>query len=278
LLKDLNPIEQKLIRENTGLVEASIGRMVPLQTDELRGGNPLRICVEPYAFLPVDKAAFRGEIPSLAGMYPFDNFDFYIQRKLFIHNMGHAVCAYLGLLKGDNFIYETVNSAAILFIAQNAMMESAVALSIRYGASLQNLHYHIRDLLRRFSNKALGDTCARVGADTRRKLGNRDRLIGALLCCGEEGVIPAFISVGIGAALCCHLNENADDRGRGQSREAAAAALKELSGLEESSAFFEQALFYHSMFASVKTGGSFDEIIAEAIKAATNAGRKSGVI
>ncbi|MDR0310485.1 MAG: mannitol dehydrogenase, partial [Acidobacteriota bacterium] len=159
----LNSDERELLDCHVGLVEASIGRMVPIQTPEMQDGNPLRICVEAYSFLPVDKAAFRGEIPSLTGMYPFDNFDLYIKRKLFVHNMGHAICAYLGMIRGDRYIYETVNSGSILYIAQNAMTESALALSAKYGASLPDLHYHIRDLLRRFSNKALGDTCARVG-------------------------------------------------------------------------------------------------------------------
>ena len=39
---------------------------------------------------------FKGEIPEITNMVPFEPFDFYIKRKLYVHNMGHATCAYLG--------------------------------------------------------------------------------------------------------------------------------------------------------------------------------------
>lgn len=92
---ELTETEQLWFDKNIGLAEASIGRMVPVQTEEMKAGNPLRICVEPYDFLPVDKAAFKGEMPKIKNMVPFEPFDFYIKRKLYVHNMGHAVCAYL---------------------------------------------------------------------------------------------------------------------------------------------------------------------------------------
>jgi mannitol-1-phosphate 5-dehydrogenase len=189
----LNGKDRTIFDKRVGLVEAAIGRMVPLQTGEMQDGNSLRVCVEAYGFLPVDRNTFIGEPPSLKGLVPFDQFDFYIQRKLFVHNMGHAICAYLGMLSGDRYIADAINRPEVLCITQNAMLESARALSAKYGMPLEDLITHIQDLLCRFSNRALSDTCARVGADTERKLGPKDRFIGALKCCGEQGVIPAFI-------------------------------------------------------------------------------------
>ena len=88
LIKEhLSPEECERFDDTIGLVEASIGRMVPVQTDEMKEGNPLRVCVEKYAYLPVDKAAFKGEIPMLKGLVPYEPFDYFIKRKLFIHNM-----------------------------------------------------------------------------------------------------------------------------------------------------------------------------------------------
>ena len=71
--------------------------MVPEQTPEMQEGDPLWVCVERYGYLPVDRDAFRGEIPEIQNRVLFSPFDFYIRRKLYIHNMGHAVTAYLGL-------------------------------------------------------------------------------------------------------------------------------------------------------------------------------------
>ena len=95
----LNDAEKEWAEKNLGLVEASIGRMVPPLSAEERQEDRLLIAAEPYAQLPVDKEAFKGEIPALQGLVPYAPFSFYIRRKLFVHNMGHALCAYLGWRK-----------------------------------------------------------------------------------------------------------------------------------------------------------------------------------
>ena len=193
--------------ENVGLVETSIGRMVPIQTDEMKDGNPLRVCVEKYGFLPVNKAGFKGEIPEIRNMIPFDPFDFYVKRKLYIHNMGHAVCAYLGDLLGAEYVADSIADENVYIVVKNAMLESAVALSRRYGVALDSLLAHIDDLLYRFTNKALKDTCKRVGGDPKRKLSPSDRLIGAANTALSNGICPVYISVGIAAALHRYLEE-----------------------------------------------------------------------
>ncbi|MDR0497549.1 MAG: mannitol-1-phosphate 5-dehydrogenase [Treponema sp.] len=229
--KNLDDAEIIQMKEKVGFVEASIGRMVPVQTPEMQEGNSLRICTEEYSFLPVNKDAFVGEIPEIEGMVPFHNFDFYIQRKLFIHNMGHALCAYLGLLLGDAHISETIARADVLFIVQNAMLESASALQKKFDVHLPDLLDHINDLLCRFNNRALKDTCARVGADIERKLGKSDRFIGAMSCCMEQGVTPVFISIGAAAATHCIIKQ----QGLEQSKVHAIGILEKISELERDS-------------------------------------------
>ncbi len=189
-------------KKNIGLIEASIGRMVPPLTPELKAENPLLICVEPYAELPVDSAAFKGEIPALKGLVPYTPFGFYIKRKLFIHNMGHALCAYLGAEKGYEYIWQAAEDREIYEAAKEAMLCSADALAREYGDELMPLlEEHVDDLLFRFKNKALGDTVVRVGADPVRKLRRNDRIIGAALYCMEMGILPAPILAGVKAAL-----------------------------------------------------------------------------
>ena len=39
--------------------------MVPVVPEEKKNGNPLSVFVEPYNILPVDKDAFKGEIPEI---------------------------------------------------------------------------------------------------------------------------------------------------------------------------------------------------------------------
>lgn len=236
--------------ESVGLVEASIGRMVPVQTEEMKAGDPLRVCVERYGFLPVDKAAFKGDIPAVVNMAPFAPFDFYIKRKLYVHNMGHAVCAYLGDYLGLEYICEAIDRPEILLMVQNAMMESALALSSKYAVPLADIQRHIMDLLYRFTNAALQDTCRRVGGDPARKLGPDDRLIGSAQLVSEQGMTPAYIAIGAAAGLLRYIEEN---DGLEQSLESAERVLTEVSGLPEEDALRSLILDYYAMLLEKKT-------------------------
>jgi len=238
LKAQLTEAEQALFDETVGLVEASIGRMVPVQTEEMKDGNPLRVCVERYGFLPVDKAAFKGEIPEIANLVPYEPFDFYLKRKLYIHNMGHATCAYLGDLLELGYIYEAIDIPEIYIIAKNAMLESAQALSCQYGAELSPLLDHINDLLGRFTNAALGDTCQRVGGDPARKLSPEDRLIGAGKLALSLGITPSYIAAGAAAGLHRYIRE----AGMEQSMESALLVLKEVSCLDAEDALAQLIL------------------------------------
>jgi len=243
LKEQLTEDEKAIFDENVGLVEASIGRMVPVQTEEMKDGDPMRVCVESYGFLPVDKAAFKGEIPQITNMVPFAPFDFYIKRKLYIHNMGHATCAYLGNLLGLEYIYQAIDVPEIRIIVQNAMLESAQALSQTYGVELGSIVYHIEDLLYRFTNKALQDTCARVGGDPARKLSAEDRLIGSSLLVQKTDTVPAYIAVGAAAGLRRLVAENDLD----QSMENGKNMLLQTSGLTSDSALTDLILKYYQM-------------------------------
>ncbi|MDR2163931.1 MAG: mannitol dehydrogenase [Clostridiales Family XIII bacterium] len=192
--------ERSLIAENTGFVETSIGRMTPVQSDEMKDGNPLRISAEPYSALPVDADAFKGPIPDIKGMEPHGDFSYYTKRKLYIHNMGHATCAYLGLGKGYRYISEAIRDEGIRYIVEGAMKESAEALSMIYGSGREELMRHVDDLISRFGNRALGDTCERVGVDVTRKLGPSERFEGAVAMCREAGVECPNIEEGMAAA------------------------------------------------------------------------------
>ena len=198
----LNDEERAWAEKNLGLVEASIGRMVPPLTAEEKAKDSLLICVEPYCQLPVDKAAFKGEIPDLVGLVPYTPFGFYIKRKLFLHNMGHARVAYFAYQQGIEYIWQAVEHKEVYDLARKAMKGSGEALIREYGEEMRaNVEENIDDLLFRFGNKALKDTVARVGGDLVRKLRRNDRLVGAALYCIEQGVDPEPIVEGIRAAL-----------------------------------------------------------------------------
>ncbi len=245
MLKEQLTAEECAIFDKTvGLVEASIGRMVPVQTEAMKDGEPLRICVERYGLLPVDKNAFRGKIPEITNMVPCEPFDFYIKRKLYVHNLGHAICAYLGDLLGLEYIYQAIAVPEIRILVQNAMLESAAALAKMYDQPLKDLLDHITDLLYRFTNAALGDTCRRVGADPARKLSPEDRLIGGAKTAMEMGIAPAYIGIGAAAGVKRYIAESENLE---QSMDSAKTVLAQVSGLDISGELAQRILHDYAL-------------------------------
>jgi mannitol-1-phosphate 5-dehydrogenase len=197
----LTPEWHSALDEQVGFVEASIGRMVPIVPTAKRQQDPLWVAVEAYCELPVDTEAFRGPIPPIHHLKPIEPFAAYVERKLFIHNLGHATAAYLGYLAGFEFVWQAIEDPAIYDIVRSAMTDSALALSRRHGLDWEDLTAHVADLLHRFGNRALGDQILRVAADPLRKLSANDRFMGAIKMCLETNVDPSFLAKGAAVAL-----------------------------------------------------------------------------
>lgn len=197
------PAEDKAwFEENIGFVCVSVGRTVPPTPAEFKEKYALAVCAEPYSELPVDAAGFRPvgcEMPPIKELVPFSPFAFFIERKLLIHNMGHALMTYMAYQKGYNYIFEAATDGEIKYILTRALLESARALAKRHGAPLDDTMQFVEDLMVRFENKLLVDSLDRVGRDPKRKLSEHDRLVGAFKMVREQGMIPAHIAVGIAA-------------------------------------------------------------------------------
>lgn len=177
-------LSRGILREYIGLVETSIGKMVPIMTEKDMAGDPLLVYAEPYNTLILDANGFRATIPRVEGLAPKADMKAWVDRKSFIHNLGHAAAAYFGFLKlpEKQFLYELLDDQEVYDFTLKTMRQSARALLTAYPGSFtpESLDDHIHDLLFRFQNRALGDTVYRVGRDLPRKLGPEDRLCGAI--------------------------------------------------------------------------------------------------
>lgn len=167
-----------------GLIETSIGKMVPIMQKKDLQDDILQIFAEPYNTLILNKNGFMNPIPEIAGLAPKENMKAWVDRKLFIHNLGHSAAAYIGYLFNPQFtcLYEPLAVPEIRDFVRTTMLQSSEILLKKYPDEFTSeaLVDHIDDLLARFQNKALGDTIFRVGCDLTRKLGPQDRLVGAI--------------------------------------------------------------------------------------------------
>ncbi|MBR2929926.1 MAG: mannitol dehydrogenase [Clostridia bacterium] len=259
--ENLNEAECEYFDTHIALVEPSIGRMVPATPKEISEQNPLAVCVEPYCELPVDKNAFKGEIPEIKNMVPFAPFDFFIRRKLFMHNMSHALTSYFGALKGYTYIWEAAGDAEVKLMALRALTESSRALSKEYGVPLDELLCFSENLINRFENKLLGDTIERVGRDTKRKLSENDRFVGAIRLCKKHGIAPMNILAGLAAGL--HFGPEGDDSSieiRNDAKENGVAhALSTWCGIDGDA---ELVARIESVYNSIAEGAKMSDIIS----------------
>lgn len=172
------------LEKQVGLIETSIGKMVPIMLKKDMEEDILQVFAEPYNTLILDKLAFKNPIPEIEGLAPKENMKAWVDRKLFIHNLGHATAVYLGYLSHPDsiYLYEVLFDNKLKDVVRNTMLQAADILLKKYPDefTIESLTNHIDDLLRRFQNKALGDTLFRIGCDLQRKLGAEDRLAGAI--------------------------------------------------------------------------------------------------
>lgn len=143
-------------------------------------------------------------------------------------------------------------------IVENAMLESALALSKKYGVELADIRAHIEDLLFRFTNEALKDTCQRVGGDPTRKLSPEDRLVGASKLAVQQGVCPCFMAIGAGAAVYRYIKESDD---AAQSVERAKQVLESVSGLCADEEIAARILHFYEM---ILAGADLSALLREA--------------
>lgn len=197
--------------KNVGFVCVSVCITVPPTPQRFLDENPLAVCTDNHSELPVDLAGFRpagAPLPKIDSMVAFSPFSFFIERKLLVHNMGHALMAYYGRLKGYNMIYDIACDGEIKYILTRALLESVRALAKRHNVKTDDLLEFVEKLMIRFENPLLIDDVLRVGKDPKRKLAAGDRLGGAFKLVREMGGVPAHICVGIAAGL---LFDHPDD-------------------------------------------------------------------
>jgi mannitol-1-phosphate 5-dehydrogenase len=158
--------------------------MVPIMTASDLEEDPLQVFAEPYNTLILDRKGFRGEIPEIPEFSLKDNMKAWVDRKAFIHNLGHATAAYFGhsIYPNATYMYEVLQDGKVYEFTKKVMHEAAHILMAKYPGefTIRGLSDHIDDLLTRFQNRNLGDTVFRVGSDLQRKLGRDDRFMGII--------------------------------------------------------------------------------------------------
>jgi mannitol-1-phosphate 5-dehydrogenase len=202
LLQDALPAGARAYGQSrVGIVETLVIRIAPDPPADLRASDPLLVWTNGYPELPVDRRAFQGPLPSVAGLRPVDDMRAQERRKLYTYNTFHAALAYLGALRGHALIAACMADGDVRAGAEAALAEAASAVQAEYGFPPDEMARWVEEVIRHTDNPELGDTVRRFGADPARKLRREDRLVGPALMALGHGLPAAHLARAIGAAL-----------------------------------------------------------------------------
>ncbi len=188
----------------TGFPDCMISRVVPRPEPD-----PLLIVAEDYNEWTARVEAFRGAKPAaLSALELIDNQSARLERKLFIHNGGHAICGYFGFHRGHRYIHEAVADPVVARHVLGALDELGEIVRRKWDFSAESIQQYKQDLCRRGAVAEMRDSVLRVVRDPIRKLSPRERLVAPANLAVEYGLPRRWIVQGIVAALrYCHPDD-----------------------------------------------------------------------
>jgi len=242
--KKLPKSVRKEALSRTGFAGVVVGRMIPFLPQTLREKDPLLVLGEDYWVLPVDEKGLIPPVPQVEGMVLCADFPAEEARKLYTHNMAHAVLAYHGYLEGYEYIADAASDRELFSITAQATEEATAGLLNAYDLDEEVQREYAAILLERFKNPFLMDTVIRVGRDPLRKLTPEDRLVGAARLALQAGMTPKALASAIGAALRFDPKEDPSARElqRRLENEGVEGILRQVSGLDPDETLFELVL------------------------------------
>jgi mannitol-1-phosphate 5-dehydrogenase len=180
-----------------GFPDSMISRVVPRPEPD-----PLVIVAEDYNEWTARAEAFKGPKPAgLDCLELVENQSARLERKLFVHNGGHAVCGYVGFHRGHKYVHEAGADPAVAEHVLGALDELGEVVRRRHGFSAESIDQYKQDLCRRGAVPEMRDEILRVVRDPIRKLSPRERLVAPAKLAVQYGLPRRWIVRGIVAAL-----------------------------------------------------------------------------
>jgi len=239
LLKDADPDFEDFVHERLGLIETQILRTGMPANEEVLLHEPLALRMQDWWTLPLDKDAFVGLVPEVYGFRPRSNFSHELIRKIYTFNGTNGPIAYIGWANGYRLLHESALAFPAFF--NEIQEESAFGLIREFHVDEQEQRAFMALALKKYTDPALNDRVERNAADTRRKLGKEERLVGPALLCLKHGKTPDAYAKAIAAA---YYYTGSDDDGTREvqatiDRDGIEKAIQKYSGIDGSTPLYE---------------------------------------
>ena len=197
VLKKLPIKYHDYLNEYIGFIDCSIDTIIPL----VQNKDSLFLIAEDFKEWIVNVTQFKGIVPKIIDIQMSNNLNAFIERKLFTLNTGHAIAAYLGLIKQYKTIQKAISDHRIRIIVKCAMEESGSVLIKRYNFKKDDHISYIKKIFLRFENPFLSDKLERIARNPLQKLGREERLIKPFLGAIKYQLPHSNLTKGIAAAL-----------------------------------------------------------------------------
>lgn len=212
----------------------------PIAPEWLLREDALALFNNGYPEQAIDRNRLKGEAPCLPHLRLTEDVAREETRKLYTLNMAHALISYLGLPMGLKTSREAATNEALRPILTGALEEASFGLCRELGFSEDEMTAWRRTILGLLENPYIEDNLQRLGADSRRKLGAYDRLVGPARLCAKHGKTPTQLAKAIAAG---YSYEN-DDPGTHAVRELVRAqgfkaALTQVSDLHPGDGIYD---------------------------------------
>lgn len=165
--------------------------------------------VEPiYEWIINKSEMVNFDLPLIKNAVYVEDLKPYIERKIYIVNMGHAATAYIGFLAGEATIQSSLDNPEIENFVKETLNEASQYIIRQFNIKSEEMSDFIEKTLKRFKNKNISDDVLRVGRSPIRKLGYDERLIKPTRELFQLGLSIEHLTVAVAAAF---LFDNAHD-------------------------------------------------------------------
>jgi mannitol-1-phosphate 5-dehydrogenase len=230
-----------------------------------------------FRSLVVDERRLFAGIPSLPGVQATRSFLEHLHEKLYVFSTGHAICAYLGRLRGHSTIADAAADPSLRPLIAGSMLEARKALLAEHPSLGTDLHGRVAEALARFGDRELADPIVRVAREPIRKLAPGDRLLGpAELIERSTGRIPKYLALAVAAALLYRDDDDEQSLRLGAllERDGVIAVLRAVCGLAPNRPFAQAVAARYRAFIITEEETVFPPVHVERVRNASERARE----
>lgn len=176
--------QRQYAQQYIGFPDCMISRVVPVPASD-----QLSLVTEDYNEWTVDRSGIRGSFPSLPCIEVVDNLSARLERKLWIHNGGHATLAYMAAGLGYRYVHEALRDPGVAGFTLKVLDEIGSCILHKYPEFDEpGIRQYQADLGKRGALEAMKDDISRVVRDPLRKLQPGDRLMAPAIYAASMGL------------------------------------------------------------------------------------------